>query len=69
MPPVQQPALEQFLYFEYGSNMLNERLLARTPSARVHRTGELGACDALSNVFRVVSLKSSGVSPCLLFQT
>jgi hypothetical protein len=30
---------------------------------RVHRTGGLGACDALSNVFRVVSLKSSGVSP------
>jgi len=66
MTSVEQPAAGLFLYFGYGSNMLNERLLARTPSARVHRTGGLGACDALSIVFRVVSLKSSGVSPCLL---
>jgi hypothetical protein len=36
--PPKEPA-GRFLYFGYGSNMLNERLLARTPSARVHRTG------------------------------
>ena len=36
--PPKEPA-GRFLYFGYGSNMLNQRLLARTPSARVHGTG------------------------------
>ena len=30
---------DRFLYFGYGSNMLNARLIARTPSALAHGTG------------------------------
>jgi len=38
--PPKEPA-GRFLYFGYGSNMLDERLFARNPSARVHRTGHV----------------------------
>jgi hypothetical protein len=34
MRMVDEERLNRFLYFGYGSNMLNARLLARTPSAR-----------------------------------
>jgi hypothetical protein len=35
---------DRFLYFGYGSNMLNARLIARTPSAVAYRTGYVTGC-------------------------
>lgn len=40
-PAVEEPMAVHFLYFAYGSNMLTERLTARTPSAEPQGTGVL----------------------------